>query len=47
MVGSFIVNSHSSEKSPSMFMEVNEKVDRGTVFTIRLSTRMFKHYQDC
>ena len=36
-MGSFIVDSYSSKKSPNTFMEVNEEADGGTVFTTRLS----------
>lgn len=35
-MGSFVVDSHSSEESPSTFVEANEEVDGGTVFATRL-----------
>ena len=38
-MGSFIIDSHSSEESPRVFMEVNEEVDGGTIFATRLLAR--------
>ena len=35
-MGSFAIDSHSSEESLSMFMEANEEVDGGMVFATRL-----------
>lgn len=39
MVGLFAVDSHSSEESPNMFIEANEKADGGTVYGTKLSAR--------
>ena len=36
-MGSFVVDSHSSEESLSTFMKANKEADGGTIFTIRLS----------
>lgn len=38
-MGSFAVDLHSSEESPSTFIEANEEVDGGMVFTTNLLAR--------
>ena len=36
-MGSFAINSNSSEESPSTFMEANEEANGGMAFATRLS----------
>ena len=45
-MGSFAVDLHSLEESLSTFMEANEEVDGGMVFTTRLSIGTVQAYME-